>query len=170
MEESAEEPAEYIPFRSHIAPQPEGVEETTRPRPGKPSTLSSMLIALAPLLGLAFIAALAAATDGYTTWPIIALALATGSVSSYALANVDQRLLAERRFTRPTSPVWALLPAVYLFTRGNRAYLESGDGMGPAWAHVAVLLVVIGGVNAFSVIVLALQALTTMLAERVGLG
>jgi len=81
---------------------------------------------------------------------------------SLGLARSDQRQLAELGHTARTEPYLALLPVVYLFVRGHRAYRETFEGMGAAWVALTVTILV---TYAALVVVPAALALGQMLRQ-----
>lgn len=75
----------------------------------------------------------------------VAAALATIAVGwgiGMLLAGLDQRWLLARGYAEPTSWMLGAVPLLYLALRGYRAVKENLEGLGPAWLHAGLLVLV----------------------------
>ena len=163
-----EEPAaEYVPLEELYA----GADDDARAavdrrdevgRPRSAHTAESWSIAFLPAVALVADVALLSAGGGVlAVLAVIAITLGA-TVLAVEFARGDQTRLAELGHAARTQPYLAVLPVVYLFVRGHRAYAETFEGMRVAWAS---LVVVIGVCYATAVVIPAMSGIGELLRQ-----
>lgn len=121
--------------------------ETLSARPprvahGSSTTLWAWMLALLIVpQSLIVIPALARGTAVEIAAAVTAIALGGGV--GVLLAGLDQRWLVARGYTEPTSWMLGVVPVVYLSLRGYRTVKENLEGLGPAWLHAGLIVLIL---------------------------
>ena len=105
-------------------------------------TTQAVLLAITPASSLVADVAVLSIVGGVLGLLAMITITVVATAFSLELARGDQRQLAELGHTARTQPYLALLPVLYLFIRGHRAYRETFEGMGTAWVGLAVTILV----------------------------
>lgn len=119
-----------------------------RPGHGTSSTDVAWALALLPIAAAVVIVVAAFALRDLNILTVIAVSLLLAPLG-LPLAVRDQRYLMARGYRQPTSRHLGLVPAGYLFLRGNRCVREQFEGLGPLFVHIAVSLLLFGCVTIF---------------------
>lgn len=70
------------------------------------------------------------------------ITIAMGAAAGALLAGLDQSHLRAHGYTAATPWAWGAFPAVYLAIRGYRAVRENMEGLGPAWLHGGMIVLI----------------------------
>ena len=116
-------------------------EPVVIPRVPAVSTRAVWLIVLLPAFQFVAHATLVISSGG-TTWLAIALGVALQAIGGVVLAERDRRHLAAEGLQHLPSPLFAMVPIVYLGLRSRTLYAQLFTGARPFWAHLVVLFAI----------------------------
>lgn len=115
------------------------------PRGASASTAAWMLAAT-PVAYSAIVLADAFARKSFES-PMLFVVAALSIPIGVLLATVDERRLRAAGYPRTVPAKFGALPPAYLFMRGHRCVSNNHEGFGPAWLHLALVLLALASMT-----------------------
>lgn len=126
-------------------PAPLAPQRVKAPR-GASATSAAWLLALTPIAYSAIVLAEAFARRSFES-PMLVVVAALSIPIGALLATADERKLRANGYPETVSPRFGAFSPLYLFLRGHRCVMNNVEGLGPAWLHLALIMLVLAAMT-----------------------
>lgn len=134
---------------SRVAPEKAAPLPTAKAPRGSSSTIAAWELAVTPVLYAAIVLVEAYGRQSFES-PIVVVLAGVSIPVGLLLAHADERSLRANGYPLTAAARLGAFSPLYLFVRGHRCVSNNFEGLGPAWLHLGLIVLVVASMTIFN--------------------